>query len=134
MTQLPQSSKINISAYINNQTGYGIMSKNIVLKILNKVHGTVFNLGNKLSCDTKEEFDIINNSYYRNTDVITFTNTSPSLRISHQHDLYHHITYKKERAKFGFTVFELDRLKNYEINSLNANDIIFVPTKWAKEI
>ena len=55
----------------------------------------------------------------------------PSLRIYHQFDLAHHIG---KNIHIGFPIFELDNFNPREIAHIQANDIIFVCSNWAKNI
>jgi len=53
-----------------------------------------------------------------------------SLRKYHQFDMAQHVG----MPKVGFTVFELNRLKDQELHHLSTLDLVISPTEWQKDI
>jgi len=60
-----------------------------------------------------------------------FNPDAPSLRLDHQFLMTHHVG-RGRRA--GYTFFELDRLTRQEVHQLNALDVVFSPSGWAKRV
>lgn len=56
---------------------------------------------------------------------------APSLLIWHPNDLAHRIG---KGPKVAWTIFELDRLKTDEIHHIKEQDLVLVPSQWAKDI
>lgn len=120
--------QINLAAPING-LGYGVAGTNIAMALnrhkdvelaLLPIHGQI---------ETTE----------RNSGVFTemaqkgrfFFHDGHSLRIWHQFALAEHVGRGK---KIGFPIFELDQFSAVEQWHLEAQDEIFVCSKWAKDI
>lgn len=118
--------KLNLMCPIGS-TGYGITSYNIYKKLREKLDISLFTIGNA-SIDAEEDKNAIVADIQKqlNYDVdATF------LKIWHQYDLATRIG----KGKYGaLTFFEIDKLKPIEITMINNTDIIFVASKWAKDI
>jgi glycosyltransferase involved in cell wall biosynthesis len=60
-----------------------------------------------------------------------FDTIAPSLRLWHQFDLAHHVG---SGLRAGFTIFELDTLTPRERHYIDINDVVIVPSRWAKQV
>lgn len=60
-----------------------------------------------------------------------FNPDAPSLRLDHQFSLTHHVG-RGPRA--AWTFFELDRLTPDEVHQINALDVMFASSNWAKGV
>lgn len=116
--------KLNIRAPWNNLS-YGIVSKNIIKQLSNKrCDISLFPIGpvDATNSNTKLLSHILNN---HDVDY-----NAPSLSIFHQFALAEHIS----NPHFGYTIFEIDQLTNFEKMHIKSCNTLFVPSKWAKSI
>lgn len=119
--------KLNLSCAIGN-TGYGITSLNTYKELrLLDVDITLFPIGTP-TVDSENEKSIIVEDTSKQE---SYSKNSSYLKIWHQFDLANRIGNGHYSV---LTFFEIDKLKNMEINMLNNTDLIFVASKWAKEI
>ena len=126
------SNKLNYLAPINNSTGYGITSTNILKaldhKDLSRNNVTVFPLGNIAVDNAKDQQWL--NSLLEKTNK-GWDKKAPCLKVWHPHDL----ALSVGRGKYGALVFfELDTLKPMEKVHCNQVDVLFVASKWAKKV
>jgi len=108
-------------------TGYGITSYNIYKGLREKTDICLFPIGN-IQLDSNEyEKQIIEDMNKQEN----FSNDNVCFKIWHQFDLATRIGKNKYAA---LTFFEVDKLKPKEIGMINNLDLIFVASKWAKEV
>jgi glycosyltransferase involved in cell wall biosynthesis len=110
-------------------TGYGITSLNIV-KALTELNVSIslFPIGSSFSVNSDNDKKIIQQCI---NNTSNFDYTAPTLKIWHQNDL----AIKPGKGRYAtFPFFEVDKLKPIEKHHLNFSDIIFVASKWAKNI
>lgn len=119
--------KINYSAPIN-QLGYGIAGLNI-LKALVDTNNEVslFPIGNV------EIGDLTHKSLLTGTmdNAKLYDPSAPSIRMWHQHDLAQHVG---RGIHIGFPIFELDQFTTQELHQMEAMDMLFVCSHWAKGV
>jgi len=117
---------INISSPINN-TGYGVASFNILKEISKKSKVSYFPISNP-GVSSQQEYDfimsLVDNSKQFDVDA-------PFLKIWHQFDLLSHIGKGKY---YGFPFFELDTFNDFERRNMEVPDVLFVSSKWAKDV
>ena len=122
-------STLNLNAPINNTTGYGITSTNI-LKALHEdkdVDVKLFGIG-QTAVEAQHEKMV--KSILEDT-LKNWTSNAPCLKIWHQHDLASRIG----NGKYGALIFfEIDTLRDLEKHMINNLDVVFVASKWAKTI
>lgn len=119
---------INLCAGLNS-TGYGCAATNLFKKLWqqsNKV--CLWPIGNSLSVDDPSLHEPVQKAL-NNRD--NFDANMPSLKIWHQFDLADRYSHNINSA---LTFFELDKLKDREIAHINSVDVLFVASKWAKDI
>lgn len=116
---------INVTAPVN-QLGYGILALNVLLELEKAGMQPNFWPIGLVECPD-EHIPVLQEMRNRTNN---FNRDSISLRIWHPHDLSHH----PSNRRACLTMFELNRLKSYEINHLKSQDEIFVPSKWHKRI
>lgn len=120
---------INVHCPISATTGYGITSFNIT-KALSQAGYDIrlFPIGNAdvdSETDQKLIINLINNG------TLNWKKDSPCLKIWHQFDLAHRIG----NGKYGALIFfETTKLKPVEINMINNLDVVFVASKWGRDI
>jgi glycosyltransferase involved in cell wall biosynthesis len=120
---------LNFNAPINNSTGYGITSTNILLALSSKnIDLRLFNIGS-ISVDTPEVETVV--KALLNKADTDWNKNDPCLKIWHQHDLATRIG----RGKYGALIFfEVDQLLPREKTMINNLDVVFVASKWAKVV
>lgn len=120
---------LNLNAPINNTTGYGLTSTNI-LKALHKdpnITVKLFGIGNT-AVEANNETMV--KSVLEDT-MKTWSSKDPCLKIWHQWDLASRIG----NGKYGALIFfEIDTIKDYEKHMINNLDVVFVASKWAKTV
>lgn len=121
-------SKINYVAPINNSTGYGITSTNILKSILKKNEVSLFPLGN-IGVDNQEDKQKIEKLLEKTKQG--FDVNAPCVKVWHPHDL----SLSVGKGKYGALIFfELDTIKDIEKTHINNLDAVFVASKWGKEV
>lgn len=117
---------ININAPINN-LGYGVVGLNVV--------GGLDRLGHRPALwpigevdAPEEQHDMLRRALAQREQ---FNPRAPSLRISVQSDLAHHVG---RGPHCGLPIFELTRFSPMELHHLGAQDLLFVPSRWAKQV
>ena len=113
---------INLIAPINN-LGYGVAGYNI-FKSLYKI-----NPSTTLYPISQPEFidDYVAAGINNQSEVTGL----PSVKIWHQHDLHFHVGKNKH---IGFPIFELTTFNEDEKRSMAHCDVLFVCSRWAKDI
>lgn len=118
--------KVNLIAPVNS-VGYGIVSLNILASMCRDGHlPSWWAIG---STEAAESYHHILNESANRTE--SYDRLAPSLRIWHQFDLAQHVG---KGAHCALPIFELDRFTPGEIHHLSQQDILFVPSQWAKEV
>ena len=116
--------QINYSAPLGT-LGYGYTGYYILKNLIKLgVDVNVSPIGNP-------QLDMINefaSSWYGNKPIF---NNAPSIRIWHQNEVHYRVGNGKH---YGFPIFELDKFKPAELNSMNACDELIVTSEWGKEI
>ena len=118
---------INISAVINN-TGYGIVSSNIVKQLLKLNNNISLFPITGITVDNEEDYLIFKNILEKSK---IFDINAPYIKIWHQFDLSSHIAKGKY---FAFPFFELDTFNKIEKLHLSIPDTIIVSSNWAAKI
>lgn len=117
---------INITAPINS-LGYGIVGLNVVAALDRLGHRpALWPIG---EIEAPEEYHEMLRRVIAQRDL--FNSRAPSLRISIQSDLAHHVG---RGPHCGLPIFELDRFNPLEKRHLEAQDLLFVPSSWAKRV
>ena len=121
---------LNYLAPINNTTGYGITSTNILKAIYkkNNILPYLFPMGG-VTVDGPDEKKLIENiiSKFKNG----FDTKAPCLKVWHPHDL----ALSVGKGKYGALIFfELDTLKDIEKIHINNLDVVFVASQWGKKV
>lgn len=119
---------LNLMCPITPHTGYGVTSFNI-LKALTKNYSIhLFPLGSP-QVQSQQDKDLVVGCI--KTAQTSYSYKNPCLKIWHQYDLANRIG----SGKYGALVFfEVDKMNELEINSMNNTDCIFVASKWAKKV
>lgn len=117
---------INLIAPLNT-TGYGYTGQNIAYALNNEtVNVSLFPIG---QVDVDENRKELVERLKANAGF--YDSEAPSLRIWHQHDLAERIG---RGIHIGFPFFELDSFNAREKHHLNLCDMVFVASKWAKQV
>ena len=122
--------KLLYHAPINNSTGYGITSTNIFKSMVNNSNNDIylFPIG-AMSVDDHADKTMLQKVMEKTQK--TFDKTAPCLKVWHPHDL----ALSVGKGKYGALIFfELDKLKPVEVNHINNLDVVFVASKWAKDV
>jgi glycosyltransferase involved in cell wall biosynthesis len=120
---------INLLTPIDAFTGYGISGYNI-WKELYKQHDnlSLFVIGNgNIEMEWDKESLVKSISHYD-----SFNKEYPCVKIWHGHDFFSRIAGCSKYG--GLSFFELDTISTVEKASYNTLDIIFAPSKWAKDV
>lgn len=115
--------EINLVCPIN-RLSYGYVSVNILKALIqNKIKVNLSPIG-PIDCEDyhKEFVDIALNKT---------SETSPTLIVWHQWDLER---FKGKDKNCGFSFFELDKLTQQDVKSINSMDEMFVSCQWYKRI
>ena len=120
---------LNFVGPINNQTGYGITSTNILKSLSTQgVDISLFPMGG-VSVDNKADSQFIQGLAQKTTH--TWNTEAPCFKIWHPHDLASSVG----KGKYGALIFfELDRLKVAEVPMVNKLDTVFVSSQWAVDV
>lgn len=116
--------QINYTAPINTLS-YGIVGLNVLEQLHIKDHEvTWFPIGNSEAAPEYHAMiqECIDRPYKKD---------SPSIRLFHQFDLAHHVG---RGLHIGWSIFELDKFNDRELNHLKNQDILVVCSEWAKEV
>lgn len=117
---------INLLAPINS-LGYGVVGLNVVGGLDRLGHRpALFPLGEIEAPD--DQHDLLRRALAQREQ---YDPGAPSLRISVQSDLDQHVG---RGARCGLPIFELTRFTDVERHHLEAQDLLFVPSRWAKQI
>lgn len=119
-------SNINLMCPINF-TGYGVTSYNIYKELRQKTDIRLFPIGG-VNIETEEYKEAILSDISKQS---SYSKQEHCFKIWHQFDLASRIGCGKYS---GLTFFEIDKLKETEINMINNMDMIFVASQWAKNI
>lgn len=117
---------LNITAPVNF-TSYGICSTEIMRELYKqKENFCWFSIG-RVECTKNDEllFNVLREH------TLDYKSDSNSLKIFHQFDVTHHPSKGKHIA---YVIFEKNVLNRYEINQLQQQDCVLVPSKWAKRV
>lgn len=118
--------QINVTAFVN-QLGYGVAGLNIV-KAMGRLGHEPSLWINGPGQIPNEDAVVIDKAIQRGCN---FNPSAPSFRIAHQWDMAQSVG---RGVRSGLTFFELDRLKEHEVHSLNSLDVVFVPSYWAMKV
>jgi glycosyltransferase involved in cell wall biosynthesis len=102
--------RLNLVAPINS-LGYGVVGGNLAASLAGKCDLSVFSINEQ-------------------PRLKNYSPSAPSVKLWHQWDLFHHVG----SPRVGFPIFELDRFTTLEKESLRSQDMILVPSSWAKGI
>jgi hypothetical protein len=110
-----------------NPTSYGLCSSHILKEMTKLGHRiSLFPIGQVQPA--YDEFVPALQQGLENAKM--FDPKAISLRKYHQFDMAQHVG----TPKVGFTVFELNRLKDQELHHLSTLDLVISPTEWQKDI
>jgi len=117
---------INITAPINT-LGYGVVGTNVVTAL--------DRLGHRLALWPIGEAEALPEHHDALGRAIAqkglYNPRAPSLRVSVQSDLAQHVG---RGLHCGLPIFEMTRFNEKELNHLNAQDLLIVPSKWAMQV
>jgi glycosyltransferase involved in cell wall biosynthesis len=117
---------INVTAPVNT-LGYGVVGMNVVAGLDRLGHApALFPLGEVEA--PVEHHQMLERALGRRA---LFNARAPSLRVSIQSDLAHHVG---RGPHCGLPIFELNRFNESERNHLGAQDLLFVPSQWARGV
>jgi len=121
---------LNYIAPINNTTGYGITSTNILKSIIKNTNNDLylFPLG-AIGVDGPSEKQVLESLLHKTQ--LNFDKTAPCFKVWHPHDL----SMSVGKGKYGALIFfELDTIKQIEKTHINNLDVVFVASKWGKRV
>ena len=117
---------INVTAPVN-MLGYGVVGLNVLAGLDRLGHRpALFPLGEVEA--PVEQHGMLQRALERRK---LFNARAPSLRISIQSDLAQHVG---RGPHCGLPIFELNRFNDAERNHLGAQDLLFVPSQWARRV
>lgn len=117
---------VNVTAPINS-LGYGVVGLNIVLGLERLGHAPAhWPIGGIEA--PEEHHAALRRALDRSQQ---YNPRAPSLRVSHQHDLAHHVG---KGLHCGLPIFELDRFDPDERHHLASQDLLLVASRWAKKV
>lgn len=121
---------LNYMAPINNTTGYGITSTNILKSMLKRgVQLSLFPIGG-VGVDNQQDKNLLEQELGK-VQFAGWDTNGPCLKVWHPHDLATRVG----KGKMGALVFfELDTIKPLERTMLNNVDVVFTASKWGKEV
>lgn len=117
---------INVHGYITHNTSYGIVTLNLI-KELEALEREPFVFPSAGGIDAGEFY--ISKSVERSSGICDLR--APCLNVNHQYLMERSIG---KGPRVGLTIFEMDRLTEYEVNQLNSLDLLIVCSKWAEEV
>lgn len=113
-----------------NSTGYGVASFNLLREFATQGNVSLWPIGPiEQSCGEIIGLRSIIEDSIRNTQF--FDQFAPSLAIWHQFDMAKSVGFGK---RYGYTFFEIDRLKPNEVHHLNTLDRLFLPSLFYKGV
>lgn len=116
---------INLTSPVNTLS-YGYVGLNLI-KTLAKSHNVaLFPIGN-VEADQQEH--ALLKQCLKNAEF--FDKNTPSLRIFHQFSLAQHVG---KGLHAGFPIFELNAFNDVEKHHLLSQDLLFVPSGWARKV
>lgn len=119
---------LNLMCPITPHTGYGVTSFNILKALIKNYNIDLFPIGSP-QVQSQKDKDLIIECIKRGHTL--YSQKNPCLKIWHQYDLASRIG----SSKYGALVFfEVDKMNELEINSMNNTDCVFVASKWAKKV
>jgi glycosyltransferase involved in cell wall biosynthesis len=121
---------INYVAPINNTTGYGITSTNILKSLVKNTSNDIslFPVGG-IGVDSVSDKQLLENLLSKTQQ--SFNNKAPCFKVWHPHDL----SMSVGKGKYGALIFfELNNLKTIEQTHINNLDVVFVASKWGKNV
>jgi glycosyltransferase involved in cell wall biosynthesis len=118
--------KINVTTPVNS-LGYGVAGLNTVVALERLGHETALWIIGEGHAP-EEHHDLFRRALGR---AEQFDPRAPSLRISVQSDLAQHVG---KGLHCGFSIFELTRFTPAELHHLGTQDLLFVPSQWARRI
>jgi glycosyltransferase involved in cell wall biosynthesis len=109
-----------------NTLGYGLVGLNLLKAFARLGPVSLWPIGNV-------EADPANETVIRQAaaNAVTYDPSAPSLRVWHAFEMS---LSPSKTLRAGYTFFELDRVKPNEVHQLNALDLVFVPSRWAKGV
>jgi glycosyltransferase involved in cell wall biosynthesis len=114
---------INITAPVNS-LGYGVVGLNVVAALDRLEHRpALWPLG-----EVEAPGEVLRRAIARREQ---YNARAPSLRISIQSDLAHHVGHGPH---CGLPIFELTRFNAIELIHLGAQDLLFAPSAWARRV
>lgn len=117
---------INVTAPVN-YLGYGVVGLNVVANLDRLGHRpALWPLGEVEA--PAEHHEALRRAIARRE---RYSARAPSLRISAQSDLAHHVGHGPH---CGVPIFELTRFTAAELTHLGAQDLLFVPSAWARRV
>lgn len=120
---------INLLTPIDAHTGYGISGYNIWKELYKKYNDlSLFIIGNG-NIELEWDRQSLINSLGTHS---SFDPKRPCLKVWHGNEFF--IRTAGASKYGGLSFFELDTLSNIEKSSYNILDIIFAPSRWAKEV
>jgi tetratricopeptide (TPR) repeat protein/glycosyltransferase involved in cell wall biosynthesis len=121
----PPAQQVNLSCCIN-ATGDGVVGLNVLKALRNR--------GASVACwpqdplePPPEDAELIRSAVERQAIQ---RDTAASLLIYHQFSLQEHLG----KPRIGFPIFELDRFTDDEVENMRAQDLLLVPSQWARQV
>ena len=120
--------RLNLQCVINDRS-LGIWGRETVVNLLNQgIDVSLFPLY-PIQADQNDPYIPYIQQAYNKQILCDYD--APSLIIWHPNALAQRIG---NGPKIAWTIFELDRLKPEEIHHIKEQDVVLVPSKWAKQI
>jgi glycosyltransferase involved in cell wall biosynthesis len=117
---------LNITTPVNS-LGYGVVGLNLLLSLSRLGHEpALWPIGD---VDVEEENVELMRRMLERTGF--FNPAAPSLRVSNQGNMAQHIG---RGPHCGLPIFELTRFTSVELHHLGAQDLLFVPSGWARDV
>jgi len=117
---------VNVTAPINS-LGYGVVGLNIVLGLERLGHAPALWPIGEIEAP-EEHHATLRRALDRRQQ---YNPRAASLRVSHQIDLAQHVG---KLLHCGLPIFELNRFDPVEQHHLASQDLLFVPSRWAKQV
>lgn len=122
---ISRGSKVNLLGPICS-SGYGVVACEVLAALQQLAEVALFPIG---SVDLPPAY--AQPVHFGLQAAAFFDSKAPSLRIFHQWILGEHVGKGLHAA---FPIFELDRLTDRERHHLNQQDLIFVASRWARDV
>lgn len=120
-----KSNNLNVRFPIN-QLSYGIAGNNILHALAQRKQVALFPIGN---INAEQKYHACIQQCLSNAQLCDYN--APCIVLFHQNLLAETVG---RGAKIGFPIFELDTFNQVEKHHLSNQDILFVTSKWGKEI